>query len=127
MDGDSGPQAPLAMGAATFRKLGHRLVDQFAKFFYMPHNLRAELRESEVELRLDVLNRELVDRLQRGSETFECSRQTDSGKSLAGSSRIRFLAKNWLYIDDWCQVWCWVREGGSVVCRGCQEYITGQR
>lgn len=39
-------------------------------FRYVPHNLREELRESEVELHLDVLNRELVDRLQRGGETF---------------------------------------------------------
>ena len=32
MDGDSGRHAPLAMDAATFRKLGHRLVDQLAEF-----------------------------------------------------------------------------------------------
>jgi aromatic-L-amino-acid/L-tryptophan decarboxylase len=32
VDGDSGRQAPLAMDAATFRKLGHRLVDQIAGF-----------------------------------------------------------------------------------------------
>jgi glutamate/tyrosine decarboxylase-like PLP-dependent enzyme len=31
-DGDSGRHAPLAMNAATFRKLGHRLVDQLAGF-----------------------------------------------------------------------------------------------
>src|SRR5215471_3978150 len=30
VDADSGRQAPLAMGAATFRSLGHRLVDQVA-------------------------------------------------------------------------------------------------
>jgi aromatic-L-amino-acid decarboxylase len=30
--GDSGRHAPLAMDAATFRKLGHRLVDQLAGF-----------------------------------------------------------------------------------------------
>jgi len=41
-----------------------------ATFRYVPQNLREELRESEVELYLDVLNRELVDRLQRGGETF---------------------------------------------------------
>jgi aromatic-L-amino-acid decarboxylase len=39
-------------------------------FRYVPSNLRAKLRESEVELHLDALNRELVDRLQRGGETF---------------------------------------------------------
>ena len=32
MDSDSGRHAPLAMDAATFRKLGHRLVDQLAGF-----------------------------------------------------------------------------------------------
>lgn len=32
MDVDSGRHAPLAMDAATFRKLGHRLVDQLAGF-----------------------------------------------------------------------------------------------
>jgi len=32
MDGDPGRHAPLAMDAATFRKLGHRLVDQLAEF-----------------------------------------------------------------------------------------------
>ena len=32
MDNDSGRHAPLAMDAATFRKLGHRLVDQLAGF-----------------------------------------------------------------------------------------------
>ena len=32
MDGNSGRHAPLAMDAATFRKLGHRLVDQLAGF-----------------------------------------------------------------------------------------------
>ena len=39
-------------------------------FRYVPSNLRARLRESDVELHLDALNRELVDRLQRGGETF---------------------------------------------------------
>jgi aromatic-L-amino-acid/L-tryptophan decarboxylase len=36
----------------------------------MPSDLRARLRESEVESHLDALNRELVDRLQRGGEIF---------------------------------------------------------
>jgi glutamate/tyrosine decarboxylase-like PLP-dependent enzyme len=39
-------------------------------FRYVPPNLRAKLQEAEVELHLDALNRELVDRLQRGGETF---------------------------------------------------------
>ena len=32
MDCNSGRHAPLEMDAATFRKLGHRLVDQLAGF-----------------------------------------------------------------------------------------------
>ena len=39
-------------------------------FRYVPRDLREKLRQSEVELHLDVLNRELLDRLQRGGETF---------------------------------------------------------
>ena len=39
-------------------------------FRYVPSDLRPRLQESEVELHLDALNRELVDRLQRGGETF---------------------------------------------------------
>lgn len=39
-------------------------------FRYVPSALRARLHESEVELYLNALNRELVDRLQRGGETF---------------------------------------------------------
>jgi hypothetical protein len=32
VNGDSGRHAPLAMESATFRKLGHRLVDQLGEF-----------------------------------------------------------------------------------------------
>ena len=32
VNGDAGRHTPLAMDAATFRKLGHRLVDQLAEF-----------------------------------------------------------------------------------------------
>jgi len=39
-------------------------------FRYVPSDLRRRLQESEVELHLDALNRKLVDRLQRGGETF---------------------------------------------------------
>lgn len=39
-------------------------------FRYVPLDLRARLGEPEVEPHLDALNRELVDRLQRGGETF---------------------------------------------------------
>jgi glutamate/tyrosine decarboxylase-like PLP-dependent enzyme len=39
-------------------------------FRYVPRDLRTKLSESHVELHLDAVNRELVDRLQRGGETF---------------------------------------------------------
>jgi glutamate/tyrosine decarboxylase-like PLP-dependent enzyme len=61
------------MAEAVSRHTELQLMTQelsIATFRYVPQNLREELRESEVELYLDVLNRELVDRLQRGGETF---------------------------------------------------------
>jgi aromatic-L-amino-acid decarboxylase len=39
-------------------------------FRYVPADLRAKVGDPEVEQQLDALNRELVDRLQRGGETF---------------------------------------------------------
>ena len=39
-------------------------------FRYVPRDLRTKLPDAQVELHLDALNRELVDRLQRGGETF---------------------------------------------------------
>jgi aromatic-L-amino-acid/L-tryptophan decarboxylase len=39
-------------------------------FRYVPRELRANLGEAQVETYLDTLNRELLDRLQRGGETF---------------------------------------------------------
>jgi len=39
-------------------------------FRYLPRDLRANLREAQVEPYLDALNREILDRLQRGGETF---------------------------------------------------------
>src|SRR5215813_11402317 len=41
-----------------------------ATFRYVPLDLRAQLQETAVERHLDTLNRELLDRLQRGGETF---------------------------------------------------------
>jgi aromatic-L-amino-acid/L-tryptophan decarboxylase len=41
-----------------------------ATFRCVPRDLRAKLQEEQVEGHLDALNRELVDRLQRGGETF---------------------------------------------------------
>jgi aromatic-L-amino-acid decarboxylase len=62
-----------AMAQAVRRHSELQLMTQelsITTFRYVPRNLRAKLRESEVELHLDVLNCELVDRLQRGGETF---------------------------------------------------------
>jgi glutamate/tyrosine decarboxylase-like PLP-dependent enzyme len=62
-----------AMAQAVSRHADLQLITQelsITTFRYVPSNLRARLRESEVELYLDALNRELVDRLQRGGETF---------------------------------------------------------
>ena len=39
-------------------------------FRYVPRDLRARIGEPEVERHLDALNRELLDRLQRGGEAF---------------------------------------------------------
>jgi aromatic-L-amino-acid/L-tryptophan decarboxylase len=39
-------------------------------FRYVPRDLRAHVGEQSVERHLDALNRELVDRLQRGGEAF---------------------------------------------------------
>ena len=62
-----------AMAQAVSRHAELQLMTQelsITTFRYVPLNLRADLRESQVELHLDALNRELVDRLQRGGETF---------------------------------------------------------
>jgi glutamate/tyrosine decarboxylase-like PLP-dependent enzyme len=50
-----------------------QLVSQglsIATFRYVPRDLRANLGEAEAERHLDALNRELLDRLQRGGEAF---------------------------------------------------------
>ena len=68
------------MAQAVSRHAELQLMTQelsITTFRYVPRNLRAKLRESEVELHLDALNRELVDRLQRGGETFVSNSRTD--------------------------------------------------
>ena len=62
-----------AMAQAISRHPELELMTQhlsITTFRYVPSDLRLRLRESDVELHLDALNRELVDRLQRGGETF---------------------------------------------------------
>lgn len=62
-----------AMAQAVSRHADLQLMTQelsITTFRYVPGDLRARLPEPEVELHLDSLNRELVDRLQRGGEAF---------------------------------------------------------
>ena len=61
----------LADAVANHQEL--ELVTQelsIATFRYVPRDLRATTGETDVEGHLDALNRELLDRLQRGGETF---------------------------------------------------------
>jgi glutamate/tyrosine decarboxylase-like PLP-dependent enzyme len=62
-----------SMARAVDRHADLQLVTQdlsIATFRYVPRDLRAHVGEEKVEPHLDALNRELVDRLQRGGETF---------------------------------------------------------
>ncbi len=62
-----------AMAQAVSRHAELQLMTQelsITTFRYVPRNLRTKLTEPQVEFHLDALNRELVDRLQRGGETF---------------------------------------------------------
>ena len=62
-----------AMAQAVSRHADLQLMTQdlsITTFRYVPNDLRTKLQEAQVELHLEALNRELVDRLQRGGETF---------------------------------------------------------
>ena len=62
-----------AMALAVSRHADLQFMTQdlsITTFRYVPRDLRTKLGEAQVELHLDALNRELVDRLQRGGETF---------------------------------------------------------
>jgi glutamate/tyrosine decarboxylase-like PLP-dependent enzyme len=62
-----------AMAEAVGRHRELELITQdlsITTFRYVPDDLRAHAGEPVVEEHLDALNRELVDRLQRGGETF---------------------------------------------------------
>jgi glutamate/tyrosine decarboxylase-like PLP-dependent enzyme len=61
------------MAQAVSRHADLQLMAQglsITTFRYVPRDLRTKLTEPQVELHLDALNREVVDRLQRGSETL---------------------------------------------------------
>jgi len=61
------------MAEAISRHAELQLVTQnlsITTFRYVPPDLRPRLQEAQVERHLDALNRELLDRLQRGGETF---------------------------------------------------------
>lgn len=62
-----------AMAEAVGRHAELELITQelsITTFRYVPPDLQTKVGEAEAERRLDALNRELVDRLQRGGETF---------------------------------------------------------
>jgi len=62
-----------AMADAVRRHAELHLTTQdlsITTFRYVPGDLRAKVGDPEVELRLDALNRELLDRVQRGGEAF---------------------------------------------------------
>jgi glutamate/tyrosine decarboxylase-like PLP-dependent enzyme len=62
-----------AMAKAVSRHAELQFMTQdlsITTFRYVPRDLRTKLTEPRVELHLDALNRDLVDRLQRGGETF---------------------------------------------------------
>jgi glutamate/tyrosine decarboxylase-like PLP-dependent enzyme len=62
-----------AMADAVGRHAELQLITQdlsITTFRYVPHDLRASTGEEPVERHLDALNRELLDRLQRGGEAF---------------------------------------------------------
>jgi len=61
------------MAAAVSRHPDLELMTQdlsITTFRYVPRDLRATVRGADLERQLDVLNRELLDRLQRGGEVF---------------------------------------------------------
>src|SRR6516225_5885335 len=62
-----------AMAQAVSRHAELELITQdlsITTFRYVPRDLRANLREAQIEQYIDALNREILERLQRGGETF---------------------------------------------------------
>src|SRR5262249_30560639 len=62
-----------AMAQAVGRHAELQLITQdlsITTFRYVPCDLRASLQEAQVEQFLDALNREVLDRMQRGGEAF---------------------------------------------------------
>ena len=74
-----------AMARAVSRHAEMELITQnlsITTFRYVPLDLRANPREPQVEQYLDALNREILDRLQRGGETFVSNAVVDGRYAL---------------------------------------------
>jgi glutamate/tyrosine decarboxylase-like PLP-dependent enzyme len=81
-----------AMALAVTRHAELQLMTQelsIATFRYVPRDLRTNLGEERVERHLEALNRELLDRLQRGGETF-VSNAVVSGRYLLRACIVNF-------------------------------------
>ena len=81
-----------AMAQAIGRVPELELVTQnlsIATFRYVPADLRANMQEAQVEPYLDTLNREILDRVQRGGETF-VSNAVVSGRYMLRACVVNF-------------------------------------
>jgi aromatic-L-amino-acid decarboxylase len=81
-----------AMAESIRRHTELQLVTQslsITTFRYVPSDLRTRLQEEQVERHLDALNRELLDRLQRGGETFVSNAVVD-GRYLLRACIVNF-------------------------------------
>lgn len=81
-----------AMAEAINRHPDLQLVTQnlsITTFRYVPSDLRMRLQEEQVESHLDTVNRELLDRLQRGGETFVSNAVID-GRYLLRACIVNF-------------------------------------
>jgi len=80
------------MAEAISRHADLQLVTQnlsITTFRYVPSDLRTRLHEEQVESYLDALNRDLLDRLQRGGETFVSNAVVD-GRYLLRACIVNF-------------------------------------
>lgn len=81
-----------AMADAIRRHAERQLTSQdlsIATFRYVPGDLRTQLGTPDVEHYLDALNRELLDRLQRGGEVF-VSNAVEDGRHVLRACIVNF-------------------------------------